>query len=149
MIELVPVKPGSVMFERMKVEYNFDAVLRTAVEECGIDSESEAAYLLDAFLQWFSVIPARGKDAVYVMLKSDVDRIFHAFVLNTKSYREFCESYLGHFLDHTPVEGDVAGNWVTYTVDLLKRHYGDELHPALQGWEDMVEAGSWRVSCKW
>ena len=104
---------------------------------------------MDAFLQWFSVAPARDPGSTYVMLKSDVDRIFHAFVLNTRAYRELCEKFIGHFMDHNPIDGAVSKESVESTIELLERHFGADLHPALRHWKELTHADAWRVSCHW
>ena len=41
-------------------------------------------------------------DAPVSMLGKKVDGVWHEFILFTKAYREFCETYLGKFVDHTP-----------------------------------------------
>ena len=33
-----------------------------------------------------------------------IDEMWHTFLLFTKSYKEFCEEYLGRFINHEPVE---------------------------------------------
>jgi hypothetical protein len=149
MIDVSKVKaaPGVALYECIKSEFNFAPVLRTAIEECGIDSIDDAADSLDAFIQWIAALPAREEGSIYVMLKSDVDRIFHAFVLNTRLYREFCETYLGHFVDHTPFEGPISKRWVDYTINLLDGLYGTRLHPALSYWKELSEKEAYKVSC--
>lgn len=41
-------------------------------------------------------------DTSVAMLSTKVDAIWHEFILFTKGYREFCQNYLGKFVDHTP-----------------------------------------------
>ncbi|MCX5412240.1 hypothetical protein [Streptomyces sp. NBC_00059] len=36
----------------------------------------------------------------------DVDYAFHAFILHTKEYAEFCEQHGGRFIHHNPRPGD-------------------------------------------
>jgi len=130
--------------------FDFDPVLRTAVQECGIEDRARAEELLHAFLQWFSIVPFVDHDHVFVMLKTDVDQIFHAFVLNTRAYQEFCQQFVGQFIHHTPLDDSTAKSLeggVTYTVDLLEHFYGDQLSPELAEWRDQLEKGAWVVSC--
>ncbi|MBI4993958.1 hypothetical protein HZC33_03355 [Candidatus Wolfebacteria bacterium] len=143
----IQVCPGLELYKSMKYGFDFTPVLKTAVKECGINSIEDANDLLDAFLQWIAAMPAKKENTTYVMLKSDVDRIFHAFVLNTGLYRDFCETFFGHFIDHTPLEGQISKKWVDYTVNLLSELYGNQLHPALKIWEDLATNGAWEVSC--
>jgi uncharacterized protein YqgQ len=36
------------------------------------------------------------------MLSSEVDKLWHAHILNTKRYYDFCQRYLGHMVHHLP-----------------------------------------------
>lgn len=127
--------------------FNFDPVIRTAVEECNVPTKEDAENLLDAFLQWVAAMPGKEEGQLYVMLKSDVDRIFHAFVLNTSLYRDFCDTYFAHFIDHTPLDERGSRPSVSYTVSLLQKTYGESLHPSLAEWAGLLDEDAWEVSC--
>ncbi|MFE7340081.1 glycine-rich domain-containing protein [Streptomyces griseus] len=43
--------------------------------------------------------------SVKMVPSDDVDAAFHAFILHTTAYREFCETYAGRFLEHNPRPG--------------------------------------------
>lgn len=131
-------------------EFDFHPVIRTAIQECGIENEERAQELLHAFLQWFSIVPFVNHDEVFVMLKTDVDQIFHAFVLNTRIYQDFCQRFVGQFIHHTPLDDSTAKSLesgVTYTVELLEKSYGSDLSPYLADWRNQLEMGAWVVSC--
>jgi hypothetical protein len=85
------------------------------------------------------------------MLKTRVDDVFHAMILNTQFYQNFCERYFGFFIHHHPIgEEEVSGEieaGVHYTVDLLEKTYGDALHPALHEWRNQIDKGVYVVSC--
>jgi hypothetical protein len=36
------------------------------------------------------------------MFSHDVDNLWHAFILFTPEYAEFCNNYIGHFIHHAP-----------------------------------------------
>jgi hypothetical protein len=41
----------------------------------------------------------------------EIDDIWHSFLLFTKDYMEFCDTYFGEFQHHTPIESDeIASN---------------------------------------
>ncbi len=122
------------LYRQMK-EVDFSPVIQTALRESGITTVTEAHDFLDAFLQWFSLIPEALDSQPLQMLES-VDRIWHAMILNTAFYRKFCEEFVGEYVDHNPM--DVTQNtratkraYADYTLALLKRTYGDQVHPAL------------------
>jgi hypothetical protein len=126
---------GWALYRRMWREGDFWSVLCTAVDDCGIETHKDAMSSLDAFLQWFSIIPAVEKDSPYVMLKCDIDRVFHAFILNTQLYSMFCDRYIGNFVHHRPWAGEPPREWVEATLKLLREHFGNALHPELQEWD--------------
>ncbi|MCL3838018.1 hypothetical protein [Aeromicrobium duanguangcaii] len=140
------VKPPVDLYEDMRVDKARVAVIRTAVEDFAVPPE-DADAIYDAFLQWMASLPARPAGQRYVMLKSDVDRIFHAFILNTQSYREFCHRYLGRFVDHHPITGDGARIDVENTVAVLESSFGANLSPFLRMWSRDLDAEAWTVSC--
>jgi hypothetical protein len=118
------------LFAQMSEE-DFTAVIDTAMRECGVKTKARANELLRGFLQWFSLIP-NHKEHNLQMVRS-VDRIWHAMVLNTKFYREFCHKYFGKPIDHNPM--DVMGNpkeakavYAGYTVKMLKAEFGNKVN---------------------
>lgn len=120
-------------YERMRSK-DFTPVIQTAMRECGVKTEKRAKDLLDAFLQWFALIPEVNREQPLQMLRS-VDRIWHAMVLNTAFYREFCNEFVGKFVDHNPM--DVVRNatakraYADYTLVLIERTYGGDANEAL------------------
>ena len=149
MFELAQLKapPGPPLYDAMVANFDYSPVLRTAVKECNVSDVEEAKDLLDAFLQWIAAMPGKEPGQTFVMLKCDVDRIFHSFVLNTRLYREFCDTFLAHFVDHTPIEERGSRPAVEYTIQFLRETYGRNLHPKLAEWADVVDADAWEVSC--
>ncbi|MDC8982555.1 hypothetical protein PR370_15805 [Mycobacterium marinum] len=142
-------KSARELYEEMRADAPREAVLRTAVEELGVQ-QADADLLFDGFLQWLAALPshrASDTDNHYVMLKSDIDRIFHAFILNTSLYRDFCDKHLGHFVDHHPVIGDGDRADVESTVRVLRACYGEDLNPFLVIWERSLDQEAWKVSC--
>jgi len=61
-----------------------------------------------------------------------VDQIWHAHILDTKSYRKDCQSVFGHFMDHFPYFGiydnEDYANLITafdQTIGLYEKHFGN------------------------
>ena len=64
-----------------------------------------------------------------------VDQIWHAHILDTKAYREDCQSLFGRFIDHYPYFGiygkEDYANLVSafdQTIELYEKHFG--LYPS-------------------
>ncbi|HEU5187028.1 MAG TPA: hypothetical protein VFT87_00845 [Candidatus Saccharimonadales bacterium] len=144
----VLASPPATLIKRLD-ELDFTPVLRTLVQDSGFD-QTTAQDLTIAFKQWFSVIPQVAARQVYVMLKTPVDDVFHACVLNTAFYRELCSTIIGEFVDHTPIDPETIqelDSAVIYTVKLLEVTFGDMLHPALKDWRRLLDSGTYVVSC--
>ena len=121
---------GKPLYQRMKC-HGYEAIIQTAMRECGVKTRKRADELLDAFLQWFALIPLASPEHPLQMARS-VDRIWHAMVLNTVFYRDFCRRFAGSFIDHNPL--DVESNsqeqkqeYAQYTLALLAEEFGTEV----------------------
>jgi hypothetical protein len=133
---------GKALYDQMRREVDYSAVIRTAVEDCGVPTAARADSALDAFLEWFSLIPTLSHDTAYVMLKGDIDRVFHAMIMHTALYRTFCERYIGNFVDHVPRTDAPPREWVKETLVLLRDHFGDELSPLFDEWRQYAMSRS-------
>ncbi len=129
------------LYRRMKA-VDFSAVITTVLRESNLKTVEEIEPLLDAFLQWFSLVPEALDGKPLQMLES-VDPIWHAMILNTAFYRRFCEEFIGEFVDHNPM--DVTQNtravkraYADHTLALLRRTYGDSVNPALLSLHDSI-----------
>jgi hypothetical protein len=120
------------------------------VDEKMASDDVQANDLLEAFLQWVALVPTIKPDDTFVMLKSPVDKVFHAFILNTEFYQNFCARHFGFFVHHHPIDElllkKLPGG-VRDTMDLLEQTYGEELHPALSAWRSLVDTDAYVVSC--
>lgn len=122
------------LFQKMKEE-DLGPIIQNVCVEHGI-SQHQAEELLEAFLQWFSLIPSLTKGKALQMLAS-VDKIWHSMILHTKFYRTFCKKYIGYYVDHNPL--DVKGNslelkneYANTTLTMLDESFGDQAHPELK-----------------
>lgn len=109
------------------------------MRECDVKSKKRAKELLDAFLQWFSLVPEATQP---IQMLQSVDRIWHSFVLNTQFYREFCEEFAGRFVDHDPA--DLANSqeakrvYANYALRRLEATFGKNLRHDLMRLEENV-----------
>jgi hypothetical protein len=117
-----------------------DRLTRTSLVDCGMSSTAEAERALDAFAQWFTAIPEVPLGRHHVMLKGSVDKIWHALILHTKLYREFCELHLGYVLEHYPRDDYPPQQWISETVETLVDCFGVELSPLLASWSPSTTA---------
>jgi hypothetical protein len=133
---------GRPLRDRMRGAFDDAPVLDTATQHYGL-ARAEAAALFDGLLQWLSAIPFARPGQPIQMVES-VDRMWHAFVLNTKLYRMFCDRFFGRFIDHDPLDREFAGlskkQYARFTLATLEQEFGSELHPAFR---DLTQ----RVGC--
>ena len=75
------------------------------------------------------------------MLRS-VDLAWEAFILNSREYREFCDKFVGFYVDHDPLdvqEPTVAKReYARETLARLQSAFGDRLNPELTALEQGV-----------
>jgi len=75
--------------------------------------EAKDADLVERGFRQFFMACARSDGKYVAMPSKAVDAYWHALILDTKSYAEWCERTLGRFLHHMPAErlgGDAAAN---------------------------------------
>lgn len=134
----------------MLADFDYKPVIRTIVKSNPGLSDQQASELLDAYLQWVSIIPAVGSGNCVAMLDTEVELACHAFILNTRLYQEFCDRFLGFYLHHDPVDQDVSGDGTEVaarTASLLREHFGSQLNPAFDKWLVQISDGSFQLAC--
>ncbi len=128
------------LYKRLKSK-DYGIILETAIAEFGVKGLPRAVELLDAFLQWFALVPSTVDGQPLQMLRS-VDRIWHAMIVNTAFYRNFCLDAVGEFIDHNPLDvvrnAELKQEYATHTLILLNRAYGNRLNPALRALNENV-----------
>ena len=126
---------GRHLYAEMRNAFDYSPVIMTAMREHPEIQAERAKELLDALFQWLSVIPLASKNEPLQMLEG-VDPLWHAFILNTKMYREFCQRFFGEFLDHDPMDPINSTlpkkRYARFTLALLEKEFGLEVHPTLQ-----------------
>jgi hypothetical protein len=123
---------GKNLYATMKQGFDFTPVLDAAMRETRM-TRDEAESHFDGLLQWFSVIPF-ARPGQPVQMVGSIDRLWHAFVLNTKLYRAFCDRYFGRYIDHDPMdrfdEAMSKRQYARFTLATLRSEFGDDVHPA-------------------
>lgn len=114
-------------------------------------TEAQAIEMVTALRQWLAGHAVREHQTPYVMFHGPVDQAFHAFVLHTQLYADFCEKHVGWFIHHTPLDEEQAVeelvlSGVNYTVNFLEDEFGTSLHPLLKEWGVEARAGRIEVS---
>lgn len=91
--------------------YNFPELLkqRYMKERCKIEEEYEKVQL--ALKDWFSIFAFCTRKEFYDFPSKEVDELWHMFILFTADYREFCNKYLGQFLDHVPLDNSNSARY--------------------------------------
>lgn len=141
---------GKPLYNRMKAEFDFGQILWTMARYNQNMSKEEAERLLDAFLQWVSIVPLKEDGAYVTMFQTPVEEAFHCFVLNTRLYKKFCEEFLGFFFHHDPLvqePGEAIVRAAQFTVEKLEEHFGKDLNPELKKWREQFDAGTYTVAC--
>jgi hypothetical protein len=85
-------------------EFDFPLYLRRKLREVrpGLTREHEDL-VLDGLRQYFQACRIAGRRFVS-MPSQAVDDAWHAYILSTRAYRDFCDQAFGRFLHHTPAE---------------------------------------------
>ena len=82
-------------------DYSFPELLKQRYMKERNKTESEYQLVQLALKDWFSIFAFNtNRTAFYDFPSKEVDELWHLFILFTKDYREFCQKYLGQFLDH-------------------------------------------------
>ena len=107
-------------------------VLDRLQEKTGFSSEKIAA-LATELKRYFILSAIAGKKSV-PMFSTDVDELWHAFILFTKEYADFCKQTCGYFVHHAPTikeekttrtpESNKAARQAF--IELYKTHFGTE-----------------------
>ena len=133
---------GRTLYAAMLTAFDYTPVLDTAVQHCGL-ARADAASLFDGLLQWLSAIPFARPGQPIQQVES-IDKLWHAFVLNTKLYRAFCTRFFRRFIDHDPLDRNFAElskkQYARFTLATLTEEFGETLHPAFR---DLTQ----RVGC--
>jgi hypothetical protein len=147
---------AAIRFAAMKEGFNAVPIISFAVREGYAPDVKTAEAGLDSVMQWLAGHAVdQHVDFPYVMMNGQVDQMYHALMLNTRTYLHFCRDYVGFFIHHTPVDDAVADsislmNGVDKTLSYLKTAFDEDLAAPLQDWIESHARGELQatsVSC--
>ena len=88
-IKNIMVYPMTEIVERCKKDHNY--------------TDEDMLILEKELKRYLSLSLVKNKNDVGTgMYSKDVDNLWHAFILFTMEYSEFCNTYFGHFIHHKP-----------------------------------------------
>lgn len=120
--------------EVMKLDFSRLKHKNTGTLEAEMSAEEweKAEVEYRRFLQLKMLYPG-----VSLVPSKQVDKLWHAHILDTHAYREDCESLFGYFLDHYPYFGIYGKedynnliNAFEQTVELYEKHFGPYPNPS-------------------
>ena len=112
----------------------FDASIQRRVAEAYPHlTPSQVQQVLEGLRDYFYCVLMVGGKGMLSMPSQAVDEAWHAFILSTKSYENFCQRAFGKFLHHHPAETMQTRTQATIgikrTWNLACRH--EQINPAL------------------
>ena len=78
-----------------------DSVRAKAVEKLGW-SEEQASRVEHDYRRFLYALAHKHKDEMISPPNQEVDEFWHQHILDTRKYREDCDTIFGHYIDHTP-----------------------------------------------
>lgn len=103
------------------IDYEFPTVVKERTKEELKISDSILELVEISLKDYFYILKNEktyvNKNSTVEMLDFAVDVLWHNFILDTKSYSEFCNKYIGFFIHHIPYETKK-----TLTNDQLEKH---------------------------
>jgi len=119
-----------------------DVVTRFALEH---DAPIEVVKELERELKRFLTLCSLNPQKDYGMA-GPVDELWHAFIVDTKRYRDFCAQVAGRFVHHVPgsTEGALAG-YVQF-LDDYERFFGESA--PVHAWPRPAREGDLMADCR-
>ena len=117
---LVPAV-AALNFERLKFKYTGSSEAEMSAKEWDFAEQEYRRFLsLKVMYPNQALVPSKM-----------VDKVWHAHILDTRAYREDCESVFGRFIDHYPYFGiygkddhQMLVDTFAETVAVYEKHYG-------------------------
>jgi hypothetical protein len=110
------------------------AVVDRLVREEGVDEETAERWF-DEMLRFLDVC---ATSATMLSPSENVDRAWHAFILNTRDYERYCRDRFGHFVHHDPTGSPDPDAYARAYERVAERH--GQLDPAI--WPVPLVAGA-------
>lgn len=108
----------------------FDRLVAFCAEEYELDAD-KAGRIMNEALAFLCTMGTTGKGDVMAPSR-DVDPAWHAFILHSREYAEWCEEQFGRFLHHAPNSKTRTTGLMLDVMDLI-RGAGFEVDRSLWG----------------
>ncbi len=118
------------------MNYPMDAIVKRCQKDHAYSNEDMVILEteLKRFLALSLIKDTRSGNGMY---SSDVDNLWHAFILHTPDYMSFCDKYFGKYLHHVPEsdeqksEEDRKEAFEDFRrfIQNYERFFGEEIHP--------------------
>lgn len=108
------------------LNYTNQGVVERIAKEAQVTLEMAHSIFEDTLR--FLYLASKTKQAL-VPTKS-IDIGWHAFLMFTRDYQEFCKNHLGQFVHHCPVTSETSTpkvDMAAHTFELARREFGTEL----------------------
>jgi hypothetical protein len=130
---------GATSDSRLATYTNRSVIDRIAMDE-GVPRDTAELWFKEAlkFLELATELEKSGERPFNLVPSAPVDAAWHAFILHTRDYADYCERKLGGFAHHNPSKPETDDAIASQLLDYLRtrvsmnRRYGelnDELWP--------------------
>jgi hypothetical protein len=134
-MERVVMKSAIALYDEMKGYVPYEQLIFSMRRADPALSDDKASARIDALVQWLASLRMnRAREGRPFQMIETVDFAWHAFILHTRAYAEFCERFFEGYLHHDPpleYESDRT-EYATYTLAALRGDFGDRIHPELE-----------------
>jgi hypothetical protein len=77
----------------------------------------------ECFIELKKFLYLCGNTSEKLAPSSEIDKIWHTFILFTKEYREYCMHFIGKFIDHVPdLKKDLSPTSENYLLNTVKNY---------------------------
>jgi hypothetical protein len=99
-LESSPQTPSKEIDIEKVIDYPIPHVVARFCKDHGVSQEEAKKY--ERELKRYLILACEYSDSNLPMLSTEVDNLWHTFLLFTKDYQKFCDEMLGIFVHHIP-----------------------------------------------
>ena len=121
--------------QKQRVEAIMNYPMDTIVKRCKKDhaySDEDMVILEKEFKRFFALSLVYDQKSGKGMYSTDVDNLWHTFILHTADYIAFCDQYLGFYLHHRP-ESDRK------KTEQKQKELAEDFRQFIQNYEQLFE----------
>ena len=129
---------GKNVEERKEFVNNYQftpATLQTFEKLSGIDPQSDKGQSIQkALKQYYMLHVTKESDEMIGMPSLEIDHLWHAHILDTREYHDFCENAFGSYLHHQPFVKGQDTETEKKANEVLVQRAREEGHDDLMNW---------------